>query len=162
MTTDLMTFLLRKQKIHEAYQKRKEEGQRVITRLQEALKGTRLAGGGLFKIRKVVVLCDKVLEVRKGRDAAIQNTKIDAVVKLVEKFNKRLEKYSTVISSTRKEENLLTLTPSFSRTVDTRTFKLILSCRRDIVLANQKVRSRNGLSEQAVVSNSPTLGRTVP
>jgi hypothetical protein len=104
MTTDLMTFLLRKQKIYEAYQKRKEEGQRVRTRLQEeALKGTRLTGGALFKIRKVV-LCDEVLEVRKGRDAAIQNTKIYAVVKLVEKFNKRLEKYSTVISSTRKEE----------------------------------------------------------
>jgi hypothetical protein len=40
----------------------------------------------------------------KGREAAIQNTKIYAVVKLVEKFNKRLEKYSTVISSARKEE----------------------------------------------------------
>jgi hypothetical protein len=103
MTTNPMTFLLRKQKIHEAYQKRKEEGQRVRTRLQEALKGTRLTGGALFKIRKVV-LCDEVLEVRKGRDAAIQNTKIDAVMKLVEKFNKLLEKYSTVISSTRKEE----------------------------------------------------------
>jgi hypothetical protein len=91
MTTDLMTFLLKKQKIHaEAYQKRKEEGKRVQTRLQEALKGTRLTGGALFKIRKVV-LCDEVLEVRKGRDAAIQNTKIDAVVKLVEKFNKRRE-----------------------------------------------------------------------
>jgi hypothetical protein len=49
-------------------------------------------------------LCDEVLEVRKGRDAAIQNTKIDAVVKLIEKFIKRLEKYSTMISSTRKEE----------------------------------------------------------
>jgi hypothetical protein len=103
MTTDLMTFLLRKQKIHEAYQKRKEEGQRVRSRLQDALKGTMLTGGALFKVRKVV-LCDEVLEVRKGRDTAIQNTKIDAVVKLVEKFNKRLEKYSTVVSSTRKEE----------------------------------------------------------
>jgi hypothetical protein len=78
MMTDLMTFLLRKQKIHEAYQKRKEERRRVRSRLQEALKSTRLTGGGLFKIRKVV-LCDEVLEVRKGRDAAIQNTKIDAV-----------------------------------------------------------------------------------
>jgi hypothetical protein len=66
------------------------------------LKGTRLTGGALFKVRKVV-LCDEVLEVRKGRDAAIQSTKIDAVAKLVEKFNKHLEKYATVIASTRKE-----------------------------------------------------------
>jgi hypothetical protein len=104
MVTDLMTFLLRKQKIHEAYEKRKEEGQRVHSRLQEALKGTRLTGGTLFKLRKVV-LCDEVLEVRKERDAAIQNTKIDGVVKLVERYNKRLGKYSTVIASTKKEED---------------------------------------------------------
>jgi cation transport regulator ChaC len=103
MTTDLMTFLLRKQKIHEAYEKRKEEGQRVRSRLQEALKGTRLTGGALFKVRKVV-LCDEVLEVRRERDAAIQNTKMDGVVKLVERYNKRLEKYSTVIASTKKEQ----------------------------------------------------------
>jgi hypothetical protein len=52
MTTGcLRTFLLRKQKIHEAYQKRKEEGHRVRSRLQKALKGTRLSGEALFKIR---------------------------------------------------------------------------------------------------------------
>jgi hypothetical protein len=77
MTTDLMTFLLRKQqKMHEAYEKRKEKGQRVRSRLQDALKGTKLTGGALFKLRKVV-LCDEVIEVRRERDAAIQNTKMD-------------------------------------------------------------------------------------
>jgi hypothetical protein len=48
------------------------------------LKGTtRLTGGALFKVRKVV-LCDEVLDVvRRERDAAIQNTKMDGVVKLL-------------------------------------------------------------------------------
>jgi hypothetical protein len=51
MTQDLLAVLLRKQKIHEAFVNRKEEGQRVRTRLATALKETRLTGGALFKIR---------------------------------------------------------------------------------------------------------------
>jgi hypothetical protein len=103
MTQDLLALLLRKHKIHEAFVKRKEEGQRVRTRLATALKETRLTGGALFKIRQIV-LDDEVLDLRKERDAAIRDGKKEVVIKLVDKYNKRLEKYQAVIATTKQEQ----------------------------------------------------------
>jgi hypothetical protein len=103
MTQDLLAVLLRKQKIHEAFVKQKEEGQRVRTRLATALKETRSTGGALFKIRQII-LDDEVLDLRKERDAAIRDGKKAIVIKLVDKYNKRLEKYQAVIATTKQEQ----------------------------------------------------------
>jgi hypothetical protein len=103
MTQDLLAVLLRKQKIHQAFVKRKEEGQRVRTRLAIALKETRLTGGALFKVRHIV-LDDEVLVLRKERDAAIRNGKRQGIIKFVDNYNKRLERYRAVIATTKQEQ----------------------------------------------------------
>jgi pyruvate dehydrogenase complex dehydrogenase (E1) component len=103
MTQVLLAVLLRKQKIHEAFVKRKEEGQRVCTRLAIALKETRLTGGALFKVRQIVLEYE-VLVLRKERDAAIRNGKRQGIIKFVDKYNKCLEQYRAVIATTKQEQ----------------------------------------------------------
>jgi hypothetical protein len=74
----------------------------VRTRLVIALKETRLTGGALFKVRQIV-LDDEVLVLRKERDTAIRNGKRQGIIKFVDKYNKRLERYRAVIATTKQE-----------------------------------------------------------
>jgi hypothetical protein len=49
-------------------------------------------------------LDDEVLDLRKERDAVIRDGKKEVVIELVDKYNKRLEKYQAVIATTKQEQ----------------------------------------------------------
>ena len=82
--------------VKKLYIKRQEEAQVVQQRLVTALKNVKLTGGALFKVGHIVLYKD-VLSVRKEHDVNIQNNKVNAILKFVDRYNKRLEEYKKII-----------------------------------------------------------------
>ena len=91
-----------KKKTHEAFIERGEEGRVVRQRLADALEDVKLTGGALFKVGHVV-LCKDLLSLRKDRDEKAQKTTADAILKFVDRYNKRLEDYKTIIDLQKKK-----------------------------------------------------------
>ena len=64
----------------------------------------KLTGGALFRVGHVV-LCKDVLQIRKERDVIIQNNKVNAIKKCVDKYNKRLEDYKKILDLYKNDMN---------------------------------------------------------
>ena len=94
-TLDMLQHVKRKEKVHEAYLKRKKEGEETQERFNEFFKNVKLTAGNIFKFNKCVLDGD-ILAYRQNKEDESKQQQINVLKSLVKRYNRRLEEYLTI------------------------------------------------------------------
>ena len=97
-TQDLLQHVIKKDALHKAYLKRKQEGTEAAQNLDEAvrLSKEKISGGTMFKCRHTA--CDDtLLRLRRDLEARKIAVSTAAVQRAVDLYNKRMSKYDALV-----------------------------------------------------------------